>query len=265
MDGEDLIRRARDGRPYIKDPVTGKEILHSRISTFAKALADGAGLCAWKGRMAYLGLSQAPGLLGQEEREAIDQKIAIAMDIAGANDAAKLGTGLHGLTEIMDNTDKPLDPAHWDLPPQVWTMLDQYVEVTKDLKMVAAEGFVVVDRFKVAGSYDRVAQLPDGRRVILDLKTGALRLQEHAIQLAMYANGLHYDPVTGQRFQGPLWGLDKTLGLIAHVPADPKNGEPSLVGVDLTAGLEMALLAEQVRKARSRKVVVNVMQREEER
>lgn len=250
------IRRSKDGRPYIIQPdEDGKERLYSRVSTFAKALSDGAGLAAWKMRMAYTGLSMFPQLLGASERMDIDLRLSEAMDLAGSNDAADLGTALHGLTEIIDFTDDPLDRERWDLQPIVWDALDRYVEVTKHLKPLAAEEFVVHDAYKVAGSFDRVWELPDGRRVIGDLKTGSLRMLEHAIQLHCYASAQRYDIESGAR--SPL-DVDQDLGLIVWVPRDREMGDARLIGVDLQAGREMALLAQSVRASRSRKFEIGI-------
>lgn len=253
------VRRSKDGRPYIRQPDSDKELLYTRASTYAKALSDGGGLCAWKQRMAYIGLSAEPRLLGETDRVGIDGRIAEAMELAGANDAARLGTALHGLTEIMDGTGEPLVREHWNLSPSVWDALDRYVEVTKSLEMLSMEQFVVLDSLKVAGSYDRIVRLPDGRKVVADLKTGStLRMQEHAIQLALYAHGSPYDPETGVRTPQDMDGLDTSIGLIIHVPADPSVAETRLIGVDLVAGWEMVLLADEVRKSRSRKVGVEI-------
>lgn len=260
MSDQDIIppkvRRSKDKRPYIYDPVKGKEVLYSRVSTFAKALSDGAGLAAWKMRMAYTGLSQYPQLLGASERSDIDLRLSEAMDLAGANDAANMGTALHGLTEFIDMESGPLSPDDWSLSPVVWDALDRYVEVTKDLEPLECEQFVVNDEFRVAGTFDRAYRLPDGRVVIGDIKTGGmLRMQEHAVQLFLYASAQRYDVKTGARH--PL-EVDQELGLIVWVPADPAAGDARLVGVDLNAGRELALLAQRVRASRTQKVEADV-------
>jgi len=255
------IRRSKDGRPYIKQDI-GKEVLYSRVSTFAKALSDGAGLAAWKMRMAYLGLQDRPDLMGFTDRQGIDAALAAAMDHAGANDAADLGTALHALADVFDFSEGGLSRDAWDLAPHVWDAMDRYVEVTKGLTMLAGEQFVVIDAMKVAGSFDRLIALPDGRIVIGDLKTGTLRMQEHAIQLACYARGLRYDVETGARSLIHE-NIDTSVGVVIHVPRDPSIGETRLVGVDLEAGWEMALLAQRVRATRSRKVEISITREEE--
>lgn len=127
--------------------------------------------------------------------------------------------------------------------------------MTKHLKPVDGEGFVVNDTYRVAGSFDRIWELPDGRRVIGDLKTGSLRMLEHAIQLHCYASAERYDVKTGQR--SPL-DVDQDLGIVVWVPRDRQMGDARLVGVDLSAGRELALLAQSVRASRSRKVEVGL-------
>jgi hypothetical protein len=276
MPGIDTIKRTADGRPYIIPPDGGKPKPYTRVSTFARALEDGASLVAWKQRMAVKGAVEHPDLIPAgidwTQPRFAAPVISTLMDAAGANDAAYYGTALHSLSEIFDFTDEDL--RQFNPSKELLAGMDAYVEATKDIQMLEGEVFVVNDEYGCAGTLDRlmlippttvvmpdgtVLYLPDGAVCIGDIKTGTLHTQENAIQMAMYAGGKRYDPVTGERT--PLHpDLDTRFGIIIHVPRIPKPGviPASLVGIDLTAGVALADLALEVRKSRSTKVVIGM-------
>ena len=275
-DRPDLIKRTADGRPYIIPPEGGKPRPYTRVSTFARALEDGASLVAWKQRMAVKGAVEHPELIpggvDWTQPRFAAPVICTLMDAAGANDAAYYGTALHSLSEIFDFTDEDL--RQFNPSDQLLAGMDAYVEATKDIQMLEGEVFVVNDEYGCAVTLDRlmlippttitmpdgqVLYLPDGAVCIGDIKTGTLHTQENAIQMAMYAGGKRYDPITGERT--PLHpDLDLRFGIIIHVPRIPKPGviPASLVGIDLTAGVALADLALEVRKSRSTKVVIGM-------
>lgn len=272
------IKRTADGRPYIIPPGGGAPKPYTRVSTFARALEDGARLVAWKERMLLKGVIENPHLIPADlntldYRGPAGQVIEALMDAAGANDGAYYGTALHSLSEIFDFTDQDL--RQFNPSAELLAGMDAYVEATKDLEMLEGEVFVVNDQYGCAGTLDRLVRfndpvrftMPDGETirleagavVIADLKTGTLHTQENSIQMGMYAGGLRYDPETGER--SPLHpDLDPRVGIIIHVPRVQKPGvlPASLVGIDLTAGLALADLALQVRRSRSTKVVVGM-------
>lgn len=241
------LKRSKDGRPYITDPSTGRKVLYTRASTFARTLSDGAALEAWKLRMAYQGLTQEPVLLGAADREVIDMRIATAMDLAGANEGANWGTTLHDLTDIVDRGGSLSGIV---IPGDLLDGLDRYVEVTKRFAPVEIERFVVNDLWHCAGTFDRIFRLPDGRLVMADLKTGgSIRMLEHGIQLAAYAKAWFYD-VQSETRTLPV-DVDPHLGLVVHVPKDRTWGDPELIWVDMQEAVRMADLARTVRSARS--------------
>lgn len=274
----DGIRRAANGRPYIWLPDGSKEVQYTRTSTFAKALSDGDALSSWKLGTMVKGLMVSPGLLNmvlkplaelegdidhEDLKPAIKSVIALSMDAGGANDAANWGTTLHHFADIIDFTDEPLNRDMWDLSPQLWDALDAYVELTAEMKMLTGEQFVVNDELKVAGSYDRTA-IWRGRVVVCDLKTGAVRMPDHAAQTALYSRSKGYNKQTGERIEGPIDTVDQSVGLIVHLPrpgvkdSRGKQVEPSIIPVDLEAGWKCALLAEEVRQARRGKYALPI-------
>jgi hypothetical protein len=112
------------------------------------------------------------------------------------------------------------------------------------------ETLTVLDSHKIAGTPDRISTLPTGQRVIFDLKTGSIDygIGKIAMQLAVYAHSAIYNVDT---FERTAHNADKTIGIIAHLPAG--SGKCELVEVDLVAGWEAVQLAKEVREWRSRK------------
>ena len=67
------------------------------------------------------------------------------------------------------------------------------------LTVIHNEATVVNDTLKVAGTLDRVVEW-DGRRVVLDIKTGSkVDKTSYAVQLARYCGSLPYDTETDER------------------------------------------------------------------
>ncbi len=112
------------------------------------------------------------------------------------------------------------------------------------------EQICVVEQFTVAGTFDRLVMHKDKLRVA-DYKTGSIYgLGTIAIQLALYANaGTLYDPLT--KTHTPMPNVDKTTGLILHLPAG--EGTCTIYEVDLEAGWKAAQLCADVRRFRGLK------------
>jgi hypothetical protein len=259
----DRIARTHDGRPLIIPPEGGKPKPYTRSSTFCRALEDGAALVAWKERMLLKGALEHPDLIPpnlnpMDYRGPAGAVIEELKAAAGANDAANFGTACHAIADDADFRPE-MDPVvEYNLDQPFIDWLARYREVTANITPLAAEIFVVCDEFKTAGTFDRIVELPDGRAVVADIKTGTLRIQEHTIQLTQYALGQQYNEQDGTRV--PLTerfpNLDTSLGIVIHVPAEKKGViEPArLVPVDLEEGYRLSLLAQEVRQSRSRKV-----------
>jgi hypothetical protein len=265
------IKRTADGRPYIIGPLGEKPKPYTRSSTFSRAIADGAALVTWKQQMLLKGLLENLGSLPRD-LDPLDYRTAVPlietlMDLAGANDASNFGIGCHNLSWATDFIPEMDIPATYHPNNEYMAWLGRYVEVVKPLQMLEGEVFCVNDAFQCAGTLDRLCRLPDGRVAVADTKTGKnLYLQEFAVQVAVYATSMRYDHDTGERT--PLHpDLDTSVGVIIHVPRE-RNGTAApaqLLGVDLTAGLALASLAFQVRKARSLKVAVDLNQPREDK
>ena len=245
-----IIQRDHYGRPLITPLGGGKPTAYTRCTTFVGALEDTYNLEQWKCRQVALGLAARPDLMGlvhaaNGEARELNRVVADALDASKSDAAANTGTTLHAMTELVD---AGADVA--SIPEQYRADMDAYLKATSLLRHDFAEVLTVHDGLKIAGTPDRISTLPDGRRVIVDLKTGRIdyAVNKIAMQLAVYANSLLYDVDTHERTEHH---ADKTIGIIVHLPAG--SGECTLHKVDLTAGWEAVQIAKQVRDWRSRK------------
>jgi hypothetical protein len=259
IDPPDHIKRDQYDRPLLVPPGGGKAIGYTRTSTFAKALSDVSGLTRWQLRMATKGIlmmhREGRPLVGDlDNNQFLDSIIAQGHDKAGGNDMARRGTSIHHLTEWADlgeDFDRNAEGYAEFMP-----FVEEYERLTKRLEMLDVETFVAQDDVFVAGTFDRLVRLHDGRVVIGDLKTGKTTNEspwETTVQIATYANSKRVpDPTTGDR--EPIHpDLDTSVGLLIHVPSNGKK--PGLYLLDLEQGWEAAMLAVKVREWRKAKVI----------
>jgi len=253
------IERDRYGRPLIKPPKGGKSIPYTRATTIANSLDDPAALTAWKMRMAAIGLTIRSDLLlainaSQEDKMAINRYIEDAMEVAGASRAATIGTALHSFAEKLD-LGQDIGPI-----PDEWAAdLVAYQKATEQLNKIFIEQFCVLDKYKIAGTPDRVVEYK-GERFIADIKTGRIDHPNNiAIQLAIYANGNPYDVATGRRGS---WGdVNKDKAIIIHLPAG--TGLCKLVWIDIAEGWKGVQFAMKVREWRDKKGLATPFQEQE--
>jgi hypothetical protein len=259
--------RDRYGRPLITPVGGGKPVGYTRVTTLAKALDDGGGLIPWKATATIVGAMRRQGLFARwqalaskaqgdpwyhsaETKAAAKKLVEECAEAGGSTDRADLGTALHAIAEqadlgrpvhIQPNLRADLDAYHATLAAHGVEILPEWME-----------RFVVLDDWQVAGTFDRLVRMPDGRLVVADLKTGAdlkYSWQSIAVQLAAYAHGLDYDVTTAVRT--PLPEHDMSVGLVIHLPAG--TGTCTLYTVDLVAGWEAAELSLRTRVWRTRR------------
>ena len=243
------IDRDRYGRPLVVPKTGGKPVAYTRATTIANSLDDPAALTAWKMRMAAIGLTVRSDLLlaisaAQEDKMAINKYIEDAMEVAGASRAATIGTALHSFAEKLD-LGQDIGPI-----PDEWAAdLVAYQKATEQLNKIFIEQFCVLDKYKIAGTPDRVVEYK-GERFIADIKTGRIDHPNNiAIQLAIYANGSPYDVATGRRGS---WGdVNKDKAIIIHLPAG--TGLCKLVWIDIAEGWKGVQFAMKVRQWRDKK------------
>lgn len=256
------IKRDRWGRPLIIPDGGGDPVAYTRASTLAKKLDDMNGLIKWKQAMTAIGVvkdreaqNRIASMLHADpepfktRKGELNEAVERAFLAGGGDRAASSGTSIHEFTEQIDAGNPPPPEL---VPPEWGGLVDAYIWSTADLEPLDAEMFVVVDELKVAGSFDRLWRLPDGRVLIGDLKTGAHDPKYPSgvtTQIAIYSRGRRYDPDTGER--SPIHpDLDTSTGLLVHLPLIDA-GEPhcDLYELGLQAGWDRAVLSAQVRDA----------------
>lgn len=242
------IKRDRYGRPLVIPPEGGKEKPYRRVTTFIDVLESRYALELWKQRQVAYGLALRHDLLlkaasASGDKTVLNEVVKAAEEAAGSSQAATTGIALHSITEQLDRGEDPL------IPPSAQPDVDAYRKTTAHLSMSEIEVFVVHDELQAGGTFDRIVTLPDGTRVVADIKTGKIDYgaSKIAMQLAIYAHSEIYHPGTGER--APL-GAETTRGLVIHLPAGA--GECSLHWCDLDQGWEGVKIAAQVWQWRSR-------------
>lgn len=180
---------------------------HTRATTFAKLGANTKAIEAWNERNVIRGLTLRPDLLmlanGLEvkrDREQLNSIASQAKDAAGSKVAANIGTAYHAFSERIDAGLMTLE----DVPPQYRARVQQYITkvanagLTTRPEWIERTTAVRADQISaplpVAGTLDRIFQLPDGSLVIGDLKTGSdlsYGEMEIEVQLALYAHGVN--------------------------------------------------------------------------
>jgi hypothetical protein len=245
------IPRDQWGRPLIIPEGGGTPVGYTRASTLAKALDDLNNLMMWKQRKTAQGLLVRPDLLTRlagvlangnpdedwPTKRALNDICDEATEAAGASSGASAGTGFHALTEALD---RGLEIPY--VPEADKPRLTAYAEAHDGYVALDIETFVVNDALRTAGTFDRLWLCPDGRVRVGDLKTGKSEADyplATAMQLAIYAGGMRYDPETGERT--PLHDdLDPSTGLLTHLPA---TGGCTIYPLDLERGRRAAELA----------------------
>lgn len=251
-DIESAIGRDQWDRPLIiPADGEGKPVAYRRASTVAEVLDSYYGLHQWQLRLTAQGLAQRPDLLQAvhtASKKELAQLIEEAQDHAGANVASRNGTTMHALTDMLDRgEDMPQG-----LPANIVAMLEAYQKAMVRYTYLDGERFVVNDKIKVAGTYDRrLFDRKTGLTLIGDLKTGQsvehLTLKTPA-QVAVYASGVHYD-LDGNREPH---GADRDKGLLIHLPwvDDPREAVCDVRWLDLRIGRKAILEAFRVERFR---------------
>lgn len=240
-DGQDLPRD-QWGRYKLPHPLTGKVAARTRMTTFAKSVADTYALNQWMVRMAMRGLTLRPDLLAMvaatpdENRDKLNELAEDAKNAASARAAANLGTAMHAFAEHADRTGT-MPPG---MPPELARILAARQRALADHRIVLApsmiERTVYVPEYDLHGTFDRWGwygtdligeQRPEVGEV-LDDKTGrdlTYGQGEIAIQLAGYAHASHM--LNRERFWA-LWNA-ATAGkgpLYTPKELDPSCWEP---------------------------------------
>lgn len=273
-DHDGICRDGKD-RPRIilpePDP-KGRPIVRSyaRSSSWGKPLEDLNALMGWKCRVTLLGCVVKPSLVDRaaavaEKEYARDALQAIAneaLELGGAHEQANRGTAVHGLTDLVDQ-------GRWDelgdLPEKYVADLRAYRNTLDEyvVEPRLIEVFTVQDAIRVAGTFDRLVNMPDYPcpecglcDYIADLKTSRTANYPHswAVQLAVYANSVPYDIETSTRQPWPV-PVCTHRGLLIHLPAE--QAACFLYWIDIATGwLTATELVPAVKAWRSKKNIL---------
>jgi hypothetical protein len=249
------VPRDRWQRPMVRPPGADKNVPYTRCTTFVSVLEDTYNLGMWQQRMVALGLNDRPDLLlsvsaHRDDKDKLNKLVDQAREAAAASAGATTGTALHALTEQLDRGQEI-----GAVPEAYRADLDAYQRATQELTAVHIERFTVLDDYRVGGTPDRIVE-HHGKLTVADVKTGSIEygIGKIAMQLAVYAHSMLYDPQTYART--PLDGIDLERAVVIHLPAG--QGRCELVEVDISAGWEAVQIAKQVRDWRSRAKYANL-------
>lgn len=259
-------QRGRWGWYKLKHPETMDAMTVRRASSFGKVIGDRTALEKWGERNAVVGMSLRPDLMSlvhgkdvRRDNKELNGLIEEAKKAAGSSTAANLGTALHGYAEQVDCGRWTLE----DVPPQHQPDIRAYLSsisaasVTPIPRLI--ERITYVPEFDVAGKFDRIFELPDGTRVIGDLKTGSVEYSwmEIEIQLALYAHGVNTAGIWDKRKL--MWThpvkVREDFGIVMHLPVG--KAVCTLYRVDLVRGWENAKLCAQIHDARKAKATAD--------
>jgi hypothetical protein len=238
----DFRRHPETGAPYVNHPTdTTKDgrprrVMYGRPSSFGAALDNPFNLVKWKERKLLIGASflaldvaDKPGTLldfDVDDRDFIDGLAARCHDAAGSHLAADQGTHIHLILEHQDRGEPwgllVKDGEALGIPAVLQRQIvSQWIAFRARLGLtaVAVEQTVVNDRWRLAGTLDRLdvsdrdhltafGVLEAGVPFVGDIKTGGLTIGndgqpnywvKYPVQLAAYVDGVPYDVETDER------------------------------------------------------------------
>lgn len=263
-------RRDRWGRPLLvpmekhlqaEADVNGRT-WYSRASSLSDyGSGVKTGIEVWKRRHAVVGVARREDIAGmiaalpdmdtgdkksdQITKAQVDEYTEMAYQAAGLYEKANWGTAVHGFTADGN-------PEH--APERMKADIDAYERELARLGItpVMDEVFTACDSLRVAGTFDHLYQMPDGRIVVGDKKTGKESLIDAAIQMTGYANADVYDWRTDQRdplalVAGSFGDFDSSVGLHVLIPRGEARCEIKLL--DLHYAYDLALHCAELRDA----------------
>lgn len=251
---------------------------YSRMSATASALDTKENLIDWAAAQAAVGVmmdraarsevvtlinefngdpwNADEGGMAHSGKDRLKAAVEQARNTAGQHVAASAGTEFHKLGELVNRGQEP-----WLVQDHLKPLLAVYKTAMSPIRCLRQELFVVNDELCRAGSLDYLLQLPDGRVLVSELKTGKWDVRfpmSVTTQVAAAANAVVYDQETGER--RPIHpDLDTTTGLLVHFPImapDPEDRKVGFYELNLVLGMQAARVARDIddlRKAFKRK------------
>jgi hypothetical protein len=265
----ELIKNGRYYLPPIDNP-TGKPVARSRVTTFVKAVSDTWALNRWQQWQMLVGLLQREDLydllrtLPTDDKDGILEIADRAMEAAKSNRVGftygeggnETGTALHAYTDQVDRGELVTARSIW--APK----LENYTKALRDaaLEVMFIECRVVIERFGLAGTFDRVLAYANPSSTVNPLFIGDLKTQkkfytwwEIAMQLALYAHAdAMWDPEKWCYIDMPPVSWD--IAIVAHMPMVHDGDDPDrvqLYEVDIAEGWKACQLVSDVRTLRS--------------
>lgn len=237
-----------NGQYHAPAPTGGKAKGHTRVTTYAGTLDDGAGLVVWRNRLLARGVAESDTIVaGIRKANGDKQRIGAlaerALHEAGEKLKADIGTALHTAVEhAVHGTDAPPPPAPYDADQQA--AIDALAAAGLEPRLV--ERCVYIPHGgNLIGRVDLMVAGPWGNELrICDTKTGsqAERLST-AIQLWLYAHATH------QWTDGDEWGdlpaIDTGTAYVLHLPAG--TGDATVLEVDLAPVGDAVAVCDTVR------------------
>jgi hypothetical protein len=240
---------------------SGRVVPYTRVTTFAKVLADTFKLSLWNQRLAVKGLTLRPDLFDAVMKCSLDDKddlnylVEQAKEAAGSKVKASLGTAIHKITEDIDNGILSIKNVSQEHLPDIKAYIAE--RNRRDIVTVPGmiERIVVNPVTNTAGTIDRIDQLPDGSLIIGDVKTGNIDYGEleMAMQVAIYAHSTHMWDKDRKRYV-PMPAVRRDIAGIWHIPAG--TGKCTLKEVDIEFGWLAALEAIRVKNMRAKKSII---------
>lgn len=255
----DQTRRDQWGRYLVVPPEGGNPVGYTRVTTVAKTLDSEGGLAPWKATMCAEGILLRRGLRARWEAlmalyggdpwyasEAAKAECKALVEecaaVGGANDRREMGSSLHTITALADVGRRPehlTEETERDLEAYLTGLALAGVDIVPGM----VELTVVLDSWRVAGTFDRLVTVPGfDLPLIADLKTGAelsYSWQTIAVQLAAYsrAEAIYVQgtaPDGSQDVRQVMPEVDQDHGLILWLNAG--TGTLELWLVDLAQG-----------------------------
>lgn len=266
-----LIRDGRYYLPPVSDP-TGKEVARSRVTTFVKTVSNTWTLNRWQQREMLVGLAKREDLYDLlratdlADRDAVQEIGDRAMEAAKSDRVGRAygqggnetGTALHAHTDQVDRGQPVTARTVWapKLANYQAALADMLLEVVPGM----IECRVVIERFGLAGTFDRVLAYAEPSTANNPLFIGDLKTQkafytwwEIAMQLALYAHAdAMWDMIECRYHEMPPVSWD--LAIVAHMPMVHEGDDPDkvqLYGVDIAEGWKACQLVHDVRTLRA--------------
>lgn len=243
---------------------------YARMSAIGKALDTKENLVDWAAAQAAVGVmldaaarseivtlinefdgdpwNADEGGMAHSGKDRLKAAVEQARTTAGQHVAASAGTEFHKLGELVN---RGLEPRL--VQDHLKPLLSEYKSAVAPLKFLRQELFVINDELQRAGSLDYLLQLPDGRVLISDLKTGKWDVRypmSVTTQVAALATAVAYDQETGER--KPIHpDLDTKTGLLVHFPIMQPRPRVGFYELNLELGMRAARMASDIEELRN--------------